>query len=910
LWDGERVVWSFAFGEPSNLHKSSEKTGDGLKSIAGILLDFTMRTIVRPWRPEFTHLRIQDLTRSELNGLLYAFTLKEQSKANGKCMGVNHGIVSAKKNIDQFEFGISLEFPSAVRLALGIVFLIATAVGGIAGTFSDANWYSLSGLVGANGTISAVTVDTNGIVYVGGEFTAIGTVSANNIARWDGKVWSALGTGVSGGGLFGPDVAALVCDRAGTLYAGGSFNNAGGLSAASIAKWDGNSWAPLSSGMDNRVSALAFDSAQNLYAAGYFTRAGGVHATNIAKWNGATWTALGSGRGFENDNFAPVKITSMVCDGAANVYVAGQFCWADGISTTNIAMWNGASWTGLAQGVGALAYSSIMVSSLALDNSGNLYAGGFFTNAGPLAATNIAKWNGSAWSALGLTTNVTAFDSLAADRFGNVYAGGRAANGAIFKWNGNAWSTIASNLNGIVISISCDGLGKVYAGGSFDSVGALYAGGFAKWDGTNWSMPGAGIWGGANALAFDRSGNLYAAGFLSMLGTASVLDVNIAKWNGSTWSALASGINDEVYALAFDGSSNLYAGGSFTNAGGHAASNIAKWNGTNWSAVGLGIPSGTVYALAGASSNIYAGGAFSTAGTRTVTNIARWNSAGWFSVGSGINGLVLALVLDGAGNLFAGGSFTVAGGVAATNVAKWNGTNWMALGSGLNKTVDALALDGLGNVYAGGEFTKAGGSTANYIAKWNGSTWTNLGSGMTYSFSPLIPVLIDALACDSFGNLYAGGRYDGVNGIPAKFIAKWDGTTWSAMGSGMNSADLSGDGQVMSLTFDSIGNLYAGGIFAYAGAKPSVAVAKALLTAPTANQLTIWKPGAATDVVTLLGTPGDMYALESTTNLIAGTWVPQTTNAASTSNATTAGYLNITNSSVFPSRYYRTRHVP
>ncbi len=46
-------------------------------------------------------------------------------------MGVNRGAVSAKKNIDQFEFGISLEFPSAVRLALGIVFLIATALGGL-----------------------------------------------------------------------------------------------------------------------------------------------------------------------------------------------------------------------------------------------------------------------------------------------------------------------------------------------------------------------------------------------------------------------------------------------------------------------------------------------------------------------------------------------------------------------------------------------------------------------------------------------------------------------------------------------------------------------------------------------------------------------------------------------------------
>ena len=30
----------------------------------------------------------------------------------------------------------------------------------------------------------------------------------------------------------------------------------------------------------------------------------------------------------------------------------------------------------------------------------------------------------------------------------------------------------------------------------------------------------------------------------------------------------------------------------------------------------------------------------------------------------------------------------------------------------------------------GGYFTTAGGVTANYIAKWNGSAWSALGSGM------------------------------------------------------------------------------------------------------------------------------------------------------------------------------------
>ena len=44
-------------------------------------------------------------------------------------------------------------------------------------------------------------------------------------------------------------------------------------------------------------------------------------------------------------------------------------------------------------------------------------------------------------------------------------------------------------------------------------------------------------------------------------------------------------------------------------------------------------------------------------------------------------------------------------------------------------TSPALAVSGT-NLYAGGDFTTAGGVPANHIAKWNGSAWSALGSGI------------------------------------------------------------------------------------------------------------------------------------------------------------------------------------
>lgn len=70
-------------------------------------------------------------------------------------------------------------------------------------------------------------------------------------------------------------------------------------------------------------------------------------------------------------------------------------------------------------------------------------------------------------------------------------------------------------------------------------------------------------------------------------------------------------MNDEVNALAFNGG-DLFVGGGFTNAGGVSANYIAKWDGNAWSALGLGMDA-PVRALAATASNLYAAGSFTNA---------------------------------------------------------------------------------------------------------------------------------------------------------------------------------------------------------------------------------------------------------------------------------------------------------
>ncbi len=93
----------------------------------------------------------------------------------------------------------------------------------------------------------------------------------------------------------------------------------------------------------------------------------------------------------------------------------------------------------------------------------------------------------------------------------------------------------------------------------------------------------------------------------------------------------------------------------------------------------------------------------------------------------------------------------------------------------MNNDVEALTVfdDGAGpGLYAGGHFSTAGGALANGIAKWDGTTWTPLGSGMNVSSSRAVTSL--TVFDDGTGRaLYAGGSFTTAGGIASRGIAKW-----------------------------------------------------------------------------------------------------------------------------------------
>ena len=311
-------------------------------------------------------------------------------------------------------------------------------------------------------------------------------------------------------------------------------------------------------------------------------------------------------------------------------------------------------------------------------------------------------------------------------------------------------------------------------------------------------QPGLQGFGGAertNALTVFDDGSglaLYAGGSFASSGAATLN--RIGKWANSQWNPLSDGLGaslNSVYSLAvFDGGSGnqLYAGGNFTS----PFNRIARWDGSDWSAVGFGL-NGDVKSLAvfddNTGSQLYAGGGFTSFGGSggPVNHIAKWNGKQWSIVGTGISGnAVNALIVfhDGASPaLFAGGLFT-----GLHHIAKWNGTTWSTLGTGMNGEVNALEVYDDGNgpaLYAGGNFTTADGVPASRIAKWNGSSWSPVGLGIGGSGAPVVRAL--KVYDDGSGPaLYVSGAFTLAGGQPANRIARWNGSAWLPMGTGLD----------------------------------------------------------------------------------------------------------------------------
>jgi hypothetical protein len=151
---------------------------------------------------------------------------------------------------------------------------------------------------------------------------------------------------------------------------------------------------------------------------------------------------------------------------------------------------------------------------------------------------------------------------------------------------------------------------------------------------------------------------------------------------------------------------------------------------------------------------------------------------------------------DGSGPaLYAGGWFH--SGATGNGITRWNLNRWVPPGSflvnGSNQAVvDTMTVCNCGGspqLYVGGGFMGTdSGLNSRGVISWNGSSWSALGSGLTPLGTNINPS-VDHLASYDSGHgaaLYVAGSFATAGGVPVNHIAMWDGVHWSSMNGGVD----------------------------------------------------------------------------------------------------------------------------
>jgi hypothetical protein len=717
------------------------------------------------------------------------------------------------------------------------IFLITSlsAIGLRAGSIpEDQNWED--GFVvapGVNGRVFATAVIGQDL-YVAGTFSAAGTNAIQSLARWDGEKWHAVGDPLNG------PVTCLAVQNT-NLIVGGQFTMAGSVAATNIARWTGQGWEALGSGLSESpgfgsgvygatVWSLAV-SENKVYAGGTFDSAGGIGVKCVAMWNGTNWSSLGTGVDSEigdpEGSYDPTVVWALTLYGQ-DLYAGGVFIKAGGESATNIARWDGTQWSPLDSGVsggdvGFMVNGEIRsgwVNSVALDGD-RLYAGGQFTNAGSLHVNNFAIWTANGWENAKRDFDGPPAKILPSGK--QIYLGGSFTSSRHRRLNNIAWGNtkiwvpVGRGVNNSVLALSkIDN--RLYAGGDFDIAGKMNASSIAMWNGKKWSPLGSGK---GNTIVDQSSypgliaaaigSNFYVAGEFRKAGEKKVQ--NIAKWNGTNWSGLGSGVPGQITQMTTVGS-NLYVAGDFVFPK-IGARNIARWNGKKWSALNKPFVGAQIDRITAGGTDLFVQ-AFTNSAYGEPLQIYKWDGKQWTSIPAPefVN-LSINYWVANADNLYLAGSYSPD---FSSSIIRWDGTNWSVLeadfeGSYGGASIVTMAVKD-NELYVGGAFEKIRGQTITNLARWDGTNWSDVGNAFDNRESYIYSMIS---AGDSF---YIAGSFNRAGGIAANNIARWDGQNWHSLGSGLTDPVSYNSIYIPSLAVS--GNkVCAVGNFTHAGGKPS-----------------------------------------------------------------------------------------
>lgn len=582
----------------------------------------------------------------------------------------------------------------------------------------------------------------DGRLWVGGHFSMDGGPAG--LAVWDETSgWSAP----PGGPVNGPVYTMLV--EGSEVIVGGSFTSVGGITARSVAAFDGTAWRALSmEGFRPEpyavftggpiVFGLTRDDSGDLYAGGSFFPVG-ADAGGVARWNGSGWEPIGGLTAYGGLAGDSPAVVSDIAFFEGQLWATGCVDGTPGSEARlpGVARWSGTAWEAPPGSEAGAPLSSpwyfgwgvcgaepsgkaIMEATFQrlTTHDGRLYVGGSFPAIGRVASQSLIAHDGEGWVAVGDTSGLGLAGNVSEIAVGDPECGvyqlvppavGAPDELAVYRFDGDAWSALPGGRpdGELCTQLAVSAAGDVYLGCEtpWGNDGTPPVPRVYRHDGSAWAPLGdiegvdeGSIW----DMAFDPAGRLWIVG--------GAITGFLARWDGRTWTTIESGFDAFVSHISFEpgDSGRFVVGGGFTSIGSVAARRIARWDGSQWEALGEGFDT-PLNALAYATDAIYVS---STPGDPSVGDVqwilARWDGTAWEELGTEERGLaphiaherggihqIDTIFVSGNDIVVAGGIYPVgtSGATGGRNVFVFDGERFQPLAGGVGAiNVDAMAV--------------------------------------------------------------------------------------------------------------------------------------------------------------------------------------------------------------------------
>ncbi len=568
-----------------------------------------------------------------------------------------------------------------------------------------------------NNTVNALAIQADGKIIIGWAFTTYAWVAQSRITRLS-TTGARDATFVVGTG-FDNTVSALAMQVDGKIVVGGAFTNYAGTSQNRMTRLSTTGARDVTfnigTGFNNTVSALVIETWGNIVAAGSFTNYAWTAINRIVRvtTTGARDVSYIVWSAFNN------TVSTLVMQSDGRIIAGGAFTTYSGTTQNRIVRLT-TTWSRDATLLSATVGFNNTVASLAIQSDGRVVAWGSFTTfngfnenrfvrfyaTGARDTQRVVFWFNNSVTTLGLQANgmvvvwgtFTNFSGLDQNRITRLTTTGQYDTNFIGTWFNNTVNAVAIQTDGKIVVWWAF---TTYRGITQNRITRLTSTG--QYDPT---FVGTGFNNIVNAIALQADGRIVVWWtFTTYRGTAQSRITRITTtWARDATFVIWAWFNTTVNSLAIQPDQKIVVGGAFATYAGVAQSRISRLT-TTWARdttfiVGTWF-NNTVNALAiQADGKIVAGGAFTNYAWTPLNRIVRLSTTGARDttfLGTWFNGTVLTLAMQADQKIVAGGSFTTYRWTAQNRITRitttWDRDSVFSIGLWFDNTVNTLLIE-------------------------------------------------------------------------------------------------------------------------------------------------------------------------------------------------------------------------